>query len=81
MIWILTRYVSTYDQYYEDGPYFKCAWTYKPDKLALEKSLPCEEDELYDHILNGGGRRDYEDTWYYLEQVGDGCNLTEDVEG
>ena len=66
MIWLLTYEVNAYDQ---EGEYFIAAFESKPTADQLKPFLSgyrwkCEEG--IEHLLNGGGRREYEDDWYYL---------------
>lgn len=65
-VWVLTYEVNEYNQY---GEYFIEMWTDKPSKEALEKYVSgyrWSSDDDLEHLLNGGGRRGYEDDWYYL---------------
>lgn len=64
-IWVLTNAVNDYNQY---GDYFIDCWLQKPTK---EELLACNVPEnRIQHVLNGGGRfNDYEDDWFYLEEI------------
>lgn len=67
MIWVLTREYNDYDQH---GEYFVHAWTSKPTVEQIDKALNgWENREECEHILNGGGRRGYENSWYFLRTV------------
>jgi hypothetical protein len=64
-VWILTREENQYDQY---GEYFVAVYANKPTKEQLRKV------RVYEHALdwvldNGGGRKDIEDTWWYLTEM------------
>ncbi len=62
-IWILTEAYNDYDQH---GEYFVAAFANKPTKEQLAKHDIHGEEA--DHVLNGGGRRNYEYNWYYLQE-------------
>jgi hypothetical protein len=79
-IWILTRRINAYEQ---DGSYFVTAFIEKPTVLELinlfyeDMSIEdfiseSERVQFISHILNGGGRQDYEHEWYYLSCVEEG---------
>lgn len=70
-MWILTRSINEYDQ---DGEYFESAWIDKPKKEDLFKIFGGDES-LITHLLNGGGRRDLENTWYYLTEFTEGTEF------
>jgi hypothetical protein len=62
-VWVLTRELNQYDQY---GEYFVAVFGEAPHHTDLtEHGVP--QNRLR-HVLNGGGRVDYEDEWYYLRQ-------------
>ena len=61
-MWILLRSVNDYSQH---GDYFVCAWHQKPTVNQVTKVLNIDEQGAL-YVLNGGGRRGYEDEWYYL---------------
>jgi hypothetical protein len=66
---VLTRQINEYNQ---DGEYFEAVLAEKPDYQKLEKlllSMGMGGQEFIDHLLNGGGRRGYEETWYHLREV------------
>ena len=70
-IWVLTKEYNDYDQH---GAYFVYAWRGKPTGEQLAKQLLLSESieadrQLLDHILAGGGREKWEDSWYNLEAV------------
>jgi hypothetical protein len=66
-VYILTREENQYDQF---GEYFVDVFANKPTKEQLQHLfIPNEELEInINHLLEGGGRRNYEDTWYYLRE-------------
>ena len=66
MIWVLTRCINAYDQ---DGEYFEHAWDHKPNKNELSEVT--EDDNEHSHWLleTGGGRKKYEQEWYFLREV------------
>lgn len=62
-IWTLTFEVNDYDQH---GEYFVDTWLQKPThKMLFELGVP--RNRLR-HVLNGGGRKDYEHKWFYLKE-------------
>lgn len=67
-MYILTSSVNDYNQ---SGDYFECAWLEKPSISEIMRIT--ERDEEYaKHILNGGGRIDFEGNWYYLTEMKSG---------
>lgn len=62
-VWILTEEHNQYDQY---GEYFLAVFAEKPTSEKLKKH-GVHESEI-EHVLNGGGRKKYEDQWYYLRE-------------
>ena len=62
-VFILTREINEYDQ---DGEYFVKVFGVKP---TYEQLLECgvNADRL-EHTLNGGGRIDYEEEWFFLRE-------------
>jgi hypothetical protein len=67
IMWVITRSVNDYDQY---GDYFECVFDHKP---SLEELIHFFGDKnLAKHVLNGGGRRDFEHTWYFLTEMKSG---------
>lgn len=64
-IWILTAEVNDYNQ---QGEYFLHAFSEKPTVERL-RQLDCWEFAVdFEHVANGGGRKDEEDVWYYLRE-------------
>ena len=65
-VWVLTEEVNDYDQH---GEYFIKVWSHKPSNKELVGYV-CghnwENEEAYEHVLNGGGRRNFEYNWYHL---------------
>jgi hypothetical protein len=62
-IWVLTREINQYDQ---DGEYFVEVFRDKPTHQQLTANgVPT--DRLR-HVLNGGGREDFEYEWFWLRQ-------------
>jgi len=70
-MWVLTKEVNYYDQY---GEYFVAGFLAEPTADDLRKTLVESEHRDIDHILSGGGRRNYEDTWWNLYEVEAGKN-------
>lgn len=71
-MWILTCEVNEYNQ---EGEYFVAAFLDKPSKDALRYVLKWygdATDSLLDHVLEGGGRIDSENLWFFLREVGEG---------
>jgi ubiquinone/menaquinone biosynthesis C-methylase UbiE len=67
IMWIITRAINQYDQ---DGDYFETAYENKPTLDELLKFF--RDEELAKHVLNGGGRRDFEGSWYFLTEIKSG---------
>lgn len=64
-VWVLTSEVNAYDQ---AGEYFDGVFSAKPTvEMLAKKGVGAETAEYL--IATGGGRRKYEDTWYYLREV------------
>lgn len=66
-MWVITRAINQYDQY---GDYFETAYENKPTLDDLLKFFG--DEELAKHVLNGGGRRGFEDSWYFLTEIKSG---------
>lgn len=64
-MWVLTK---SYNDYNQHGDYFVAVFRDKPTLKQLGKVLQYEGEYLQ-HVLNGGGRLTYEDSWYYLNEV------------
>lgn len=62
-IWILTRAINEYDQ---DGEYFVDAWDKKPTHQML--TLSGVPQNRLRHVLNGGGRVEFEYEWFFLRE-------------
>lgn len=62
-VWVLTQEFNEYDQY---GEYFIAVFGNKPhhDDLTF---LGVPTNRLR-HVLNGGGRKDDEHSWFYLRK-------------
>lgn len=63
-MWIITRAINEYDQ---DGDYFEVAYNSKPTLDELIKFFG--DKKIAKHVLNGGGRRDFENRWYFLTEI------------
>lgn len=63
-VWLLTSECNAYDQF---GEYFEAVFHDKPTALQLAAN-GISDPSLQEHILNGGGRRGYEDGWYNLKE-------------
>jgi len=70
-MWIITRAINQYDQ---DGDYFECAFDHKPTIEELTRFF--NDGDLAKHIHNGGGRRDFEGSWYFLTEMKSGEQYT-----
>ncbi len=66
--YILTESYSDYDKY---GDYFIAWWSCKPSMEVLIEYFKGDK-HLAKHIFNGGGQRNYEDSWYCLDEVEEG---------
>lgn len=66
-MYIITREINQYDQ---DGEYFVAAFINKPTKDWIINNMPQYINA--EHLLNGGGREEYESEWYYLREFMDG---------
>ena len=66
-VWVLTREHNDYDQY---GRYFCAVFAQKPTHQQLEQLevYVVPKDRLR-HVLNGGGRKQGDDIWWFLEEV------------
>jgi hypothetical protein len=66
--WIVTEEYNDYDQH---GEYFIAWFSKKPsvEHLMINLQLP---EEWAIHLVNGGGRRDFDDQWYNLREVIEG---------
>ncbi len=62
-VWILTNEVNEYDQ---QGEYFVEVFANKPTQAQLE-ALGLDPEEAL-HVLNVGGRRGDEYSWYHLRE-------------
>jgi hypothetical protein len=77
-IWVITSEVNAYEQY--GLSYFETAYLEKPNLQQLCNFLyecPLEkatEQQIIsvEHLSNGGGRRSFEDSWYYLTEIEEG---------
>jgi len=73
-LWVLTREHNLYDQ---EGDYFVSVWLTKPTRtqiydLLVEDDQVNVNDNIADHIFNGGGREGVEEVWYNLIKVSEG---------
>lgn len=66
-MWIITRAINQYNQ---EGDYFETAYENKPTLEDLVKFFG--DEELANHVLNGGGRRGFEYEWYFLTEIKSG---------
>lgn len=66
-MWILTESFNDYNQH---GDVFVAAFKNKPNERQLRNELKAlgyeYTDEALAHILNGGGRQNWENSWYNL---------------
>lgn len=72
-MWIITREINQYDQ---DGEYFVSAFIDKPTMEQITDCIGCNK-EYGSHLLNGGGRIDKENEWYYLREIKEGKYYSE----
>jgi len=63
-VWVLTSEYNEYDQF---GEYYVKAFAKKPS-VTLLLSLDVPQNRLR-HVLNGGGRVDFEDKWFHLREI------------
>lgn len=63
-MWVITFTINAYDQ---QGDYFDRVFDHKPTKEELDK-LGYDGE----HLLMGGGRRMFEEQWYYLIEIKSG---------
>jgi hypothetical protein len=63
-VWILTKEYNDYDQY---GEYFVAVFGNKPTHQQLTEAGV--QTRRLRHTLNGGGRVDFENEWYFLREV------------
>jgi len=63
-VWNLTREINEYDQ---QGEYYLATFIKKPtSEVLLSLDVP---KYLLNHVLNGGGRQEFEDEWFYLREI------------
>jgi hypothetical protein len=63
-VFVLTQEYNDYDQY---GEYFVAVYANKPSHQELSKQgVP--QNRLR-HVLNGGGRKEWEDVWFWLREL------------
>ena len=70
-VWVLTQEINDYNQC---GEYFVKVFAKKPSLGTLATCLVLPTDmgkaiKLTEHVLNGGGRVDDEDSWYFLREI------------
>ena len=63
-VWVLTSEYNDYDQH---GEYFEAVFKNKPTAQQLIGQGVAESEAEW--VLQGGGRREYEDLWYNLNEV------------
>ena len=68
-MWVLTRSINEYNQ---DGDYLICVFSSKPTVEKLIEIFGISEKYAKFLILEGGGREDSEDEWWYLSELEDG---------
>ena len=71
--YILTESYNLYDQ---QGDYFIAWWPNKPTIEELRKVITGYGDTCLQHVLDGGGRRNYEDSWYLLHEMESGVSYS-----
>lgn len=62
-VWVLLESYNDYDQH---GDYFLAVFKDKPTKDQLLEYGVSQGEA--DHVLRGGGRIGYENSWYYLRK-------------
>jgi hypothetical protein len=63
-VWVLTEEHNLYDQC---GEYFLAVFKHKPTHQQLtEFSVPSNRLK---HVLDGGGRKDWEESWFHLRET------------
>lgn len=74
-VWVLTEYYNDYDQH---GGYLIAVFDKKPDIATLAKFFEYTDTgaknimaalAFITHLAEGGGRRDYEHSWYELTEL------------
>lgn len=63
-VWILTCEYNDYDQH---GEYFEAVFKEKPTWQQI--AAHGVEQKYLRHVLNGGGRKKYEDRWFNLKEI------------
>lgn len=63
-MWVITYGINEYNQ---EGEYLDRVFDKRPTKEELD-NLGYDGE----HLLNGGGRKDQEFTWYYLTSISSG---------
>lgn len=66
IVWVITEAYNDYDQH---GEYLVAVFTTFPTKADLIHIFPDISDEAYEYLSKGGGRKDTEDSWYYLTEL------------
>lgn len=62
-VWVLTEEFNDYDQH---GEYFVQVFRDKPTHQQL--TTAGVEQRRLNHVLNGGGRKEWEHQWWYLKK-------------
>lgn len=69
-VWILTSAVNDYNQH---GEYFEEVYQNKPTRRQIKDALKLNDsiwaEKTVDIVLNGGGREDNDEVWYYLLEI------------
>lgn len=78
-MYAITRSINQYDQ---DGEYIHTIYLDRPTRNELRLLFygedyipeigPSNEEKFITHLLNGGGRLDYEYEWYFLTELKSG---------
>lgn len=64
-VWILT---SEYNEYDQHGEYFEKLFFKKPKVEDLEDACEYTKEAAQELLTTGGGRKNYENQWYYLRE-------------
>ena len=70
-MWVITSSVNDYNQY---GDYFEGCFQNYPTLKELTEFF--NDEKLAQNLLNGGGRIDFEGTWYHLTEMKSGERYT-----
>jgi len=67
-MWVITASINAYEQ---EGDYLVAVYKSKPTFKQL-KTLLKEDDVTIGKLTRGGGRQNYEGSWYHLSELKEG---------